>query len=171
MFPTPLPLLGPVGYGRGPILHPSQATTSGTAFDFTGISSRALMIAVNLNAVSLSGTDNLIVQIGDSGGLATSGYVSTSGEMASGGNTIATRTDSYVIRAGQAVAEVSGHMILTNVGGNIWTASHSTNRGTGAVMTGGGIKTLSGTLDRLRLTRNGSDTFDNGSVSITEFIA
>lgn len=53
-----------------------QATTSGIAVDFTGVSSTANCITVAFEGVSLSGTDDLLVQIGDSGGVETTGYLS-----------------------------------------------------------------------------------------------
>lgn len=57
-------------------------------------------------------------------------------------------------------------MIVTLVSGNTWVSSHCVARGGGGVG-GGKSPSLSGTLDRIRLTTvNGTDTFDAGSVNI-----
>jgi hypothetical protein len=54
---------------------------------------------------------------------------------------------------------------LVNISGNDWVASLSAN--SSIQVCGGGSVSLSGTLDRLRLTtENGTDTFDAGSVNI-----
>ena len=60
------------------------ASTSGSAVAFTGIPSTAKMIIINLQMVSLSGSDAIIFQLGDSGGVETSGYYNCSIEEDSG---------------------------------------------------------------------------------------
>jgi hypothetical protein len=60
-------------------------------------------------------------------------------------------------------------MVLTNLSGNIWTAHGSFGR-VGTVYFGsvGGAKTLSGTLDRVRITtEGGTDAFDAGTINIS----
>jgi hypothetical protein len=63
-----------------------------------------------------------------------------------------------------------GMMTITNVSGNIWTANWvlgAVNPVTQANGWGGGVKTLTDTLDRVRITTtNGTDTLDGGSVNI-----
>ena len=136
-------------------LETAQATTSGTSKDFTGIPSWAKKITVMFNNVSLSGTSNYLIQLGDSGGIETTGYVSTSG----GG---LTSTAGLAIYAVSAATNITGHIILTLVGSNLWISSHCVT-----ITSGGGSKTLSDTLDRIRITTvNGTDTFDAGSVNI-----
>jgi hypothetical protein len=59
-------------------------------------------------------------------------------------------------------------MVLTSMGSNVWVASGSFADSVlvygGAA---GGAVTLSGTLDRVRVTTvNGTDTFDAGSINI-----
>ena len=78
---------------------------------------------------------------------------------------------SFTINTSSASASdiLSGHAILTNISGNIWILSSTTSSTTGStqVNMAGGSKTLSGVLDRLRITStNGTDTFDLGSVNI-----
>src|SRR3990167_6478732 len=65
------------GQGLAITLGTEQASTSGTAIDFTGIPSGVKRITVMLFGVSTNSTSNYLIQIGDSGGIETSGYVSS----------------------------------------------------------------------------------------------
>ena len=59
-------------------------------------------------------------------------------------------------------------MIITNISGNIWICSGIINisGSTNTIQLSGNV-TLSGTLDRVRITTvNGTDTFDAGSINI-----
>lgn len=62
------------------------------------------------------------------------------------------------------------HIIMTliRIEGNTWVASLSGGyENSGAIAVGGGSVTLSGVLDRVRITTvNGTDTFDTGTVNI-----
>jgi hypothetical protein len=142
----------------------AQATTSGTTKDFTGIPSWARRVVVMFNNVSLSGTDAILVQIGDSGGLETSSYVSGSTNQFSG----ATSTSGFIVQTANAAFAMSGTVTLDNVSGNIWVASvcGSTSAATYTAVVGGGHKTLSDVLTQLRVLTTGSNTFDSGSVNI-----
>ena len=145
-------------------LETEQATTSGTAFDFTGISSDAVRITVIFNEITLSGTDQIWVQIGDSGGISTSGYLSTVANI-DASPSVANTTSAFTTDAGLTV---SGHLILTSVdsAGLTWIASGTHKSSTTRTFAGGGSKTLSNRLDRVRITRSGTDTFTAGSVNI-----
>jgi hypothetical protein len=56
------------------VLTTSVNTTSGTSIDFTGIPSWVRRITVMLLAVSTNGTSGVQIQLGDSGGVETTGY-------------------------------------------------------------------------------------------------
>jgi hypothetical protein len=62
-----------------------------------------------------------------------------------------------------------GHAVLTNLTGNSWVfsiAGGATTAGT-AMVGGGSNTTLSGVLDRIRITTvNGTDLFDAGTINI-----
>ena len=142
------------------------ASTSGTSIDFTSIPSWVKRITVMLNGVSTSGTSFTIVQIG-SGSVDTASYVSTSGTVIAGTPIISTATNGYVFGAGSASDVRSGHIVLTLLGSNLWIQSHSIKTSPGGTSCGGGDKTLSGILDRVRITTvGGTDTFDAGSINI-----
>lgn len=150
-----------------------QATTSGTVKDFTVISSSTKIIDIPFNAVSTDGIQIIIVQIGDSGGFETSGYVSRSVGLASGVNpAIDSSTEGFAIYRNAANEELSGVLTLTNISGNIWVSKHVFHGANGRDVVGGGVKTLSGTLDSVRVTSESTpDDFDNGSVNIIEYAA
>lgn len=142
-----------------------QATTSGTTKDFS-IGAGAREINIDLDNVGLDGTDNLLVQLGDSGGIETSGYIAVGGTSfdASGGNAVISSTSGFPIRVANASREVSGTLTLRNISGNTWVASFKGAVVSGVISnnSGGGTKTLSDTLTTVRLTRTGSKNFDTG---------
>jgi hypothetical protein len=146
----------------------AQASTSGTSIDFTGIPSWAKRITVMFNGVSTSGTSNLLVQLGDSGGIETTSYLGSANTFntSTGGTNYST---GFIFSEDVASASVSyGHMTITNISGNIWVESHTGGQSNSpSTSVGGGAKELSATLDRVRITTvNGTDTFDAGSINI-----
>lgn len=145
----------------------SVASTSGTSIDFTGIPSWAKRITVMFNGVSTNGTSSYLVQLGDSGGIETTGYVSTgTGGTGAAGGTVSS-TAGYIVRGLSASAITSGQMVITLLGSNQWCSSHVLTFDSTAMQLGAGSKTLSDTLDRIRITTvNGTDTFDAGSINI-----
>ena len=147
-------------------LETEQATTSGTAFDFTGIRASAKRIIIIFDGVSLSGTDDLLVQLGDSVGFETAGYVSASGGFQNAAQAVRSSTAGFIINSGVAANTNSGHMVLTKMSGNKWIASHQMRSGTTTVVVGGGDKTLSDVLTQVRVTRTGTNTGDAGAVNI-----
>jgi hypothetical protein len=140
----------------------SQATTSGTSFDFTGIPSWVQRITVIFSSVSINATDQFLIQIGDAGGIETSGYVSRSSE----GGDNSTSTSGYIVRINGSVQEASGILTIINVSGNTWISSHVVDRGASSTSVGAGSKTLSDVLTQIRLTTPLGSSFDNGSVNI-----
>ena len=145
------------------------ASTSGTSIDFTGIPSWVKRITVMFNGVSLSGTSNYLVQLGDSGGFETTGYTGTSNFYNQQNQTAGiSSTSGFPMTTASTASLISaGHMAITLLGSNTWISSHTTSISTTSITNGAGTKTLSGTLDRIRITTvNGTDTFDAGSINI-----
>jgi|LakMenEpi03Aug12_release.lakeMendotaPanAssembly.Ray.scaffolds.fasta_scaffold597947_3 hypothetical protein len=149
------------------------ASTSGTSIDFTSIPSWVKRVTINFNDVSTSGTSPPQIQIGDSGGIETTGYAGSSTIIA-GGTAQALFTTGFGIGVNTSnwanVVVVSGAITITLLNGstNTWVASGSVGRSDTAstYFTSGG-KSLSATLDRVRITTvNGTDTFDAGSINI-----
>ena len=143
------------------------AASSGTAVLFTGIPPWVKRITVMFNEVSLSGTNSILVQIGDAGGLETTNYVSSSvGTTGSAGST-SSSTSGFIVASTLAAYINSGALVLTLMGSNLWIASGSGKLATTVCWFGGGSKTLSDTLTQINITRTGTDTFDGaGTVNI-----
>jgi hypothetical protein len=141
------------------------ATGSETEFDFTGVPATAKRITLVFDEVSLSGTDDILVQLIDASP-ETTGYVSTSAAMAAAGTGVSQSTSGFVIRMGVSAAAVfSGTVTLIQISANRWIAEHNGKAATTYTVTGGGSKTLSDTLTGVRVTATGSNTFDNGSIN------
>lgn len=144
-----------------------QASTSGTSIDFTGIPANVNRIIVHFLGVSTSSTSNWIAQIGDSGGVETSGYVSNGSRPNTASTTSTAGCLLIVSPVGSETA--TGRCVIERIGTNKWSMNASINMsGPNGVATGSAYKTLSDTLDRVRITTaGGSDTFDAGSINIT----
>jgi hypothetical protein len=144
----------------------TAVTASGTSVDFTGIPSWVRRITVMFQGVSTNGTSNLLIQIG-SGSVTTTGYVSVA-SRAIGGTNETTSTAGFNMNGNAATNVISGAMTLLLFSGNTWVSSHTAGSSANSTtFFGGGQVTLSGVLDRLRVTTvNGTDTFDAGSINI-----
>jgi hypothetical protein len=140
------------------------ASTSGTSIDFTSIPSWVKRVTVMFNGVSTNGSSNFLFQLGDSGGIETTGY------QACGGNYVAvtTSTSGFPSHNTSAGITTEGFIEFSTIGSNIWTGSGNfASVGAAQVVSIAGSKTLSATLDRIRITTvNGTDTFDAGSINI-----
>jgi hypothetical protein len=142
------------------------ASTSGTSIDFTGLPAWVKRITVMFNGVSTSGTSTKLVQIG-SGSVVTTGYLSAGSSIGTSSVASTNSTAGFFIYSNTAADLISGTMILNLVSGNTWIYSLSAKSSTTSSVVGGGDITLSGTLDRVRITTtNGTDTFDAGSINI-----
>lgn len=150
------------------------ASTSGTSIDFTSLPTGIKRITVMFNGVSTSGTSPPQIQIGDSGGVETTGYAGTSSAIA-GGTAQAVFTTGFGLGVNtsnwSSSVIVSGAITITllNSSTNNWVASGSLGRSdaTGSTYFTSGGKSLSDVLDRVRITTlNGTDTFDAGSINI-----
>jgi hypothetical protein len=148
----------------------TAVTASGTSVNFTGIPSTAKRITVMFDGVSKSGTSNFLIQLGDSGGVETTGYI---------GNAIATTTGPTILNinstagfptAGDASdpSVIYGALTFSLLGSNTWVAAGVITTGNSSYNTTiSGRKALSDTLTQVRITTvNGTDTFDAGTINI-----
>lgn len=144
----------------------AQASTSGTAIDFTGLPSWVKRITVMFNGVSLSGTSSILIQLGDSGGIENTGYTSACVTL-SATNAPLSSTAGFLLRSGLAARTATGSVFLNLVGSNIWTSNGQVYLEADTVSVTAGSKTLSDTFTQLRITTvNGTDTFDGGTINI-----
>ena len=137
----------------------SEQVASGTAMDFTGIPAWVQRITVMFDGLSSSGTSRREIRLGTSSGIEATGYLGAMSGAANG---------TGFLLAGTLASNVSyGTFTLTRMSGNKWVCHGILNTAGAAMDFQAGVKTLSGTLDRLRLTtQNGTDTFDAGTVNI-----
>lgn len=138
------------------------ASTSGTAIDFTSIPSWVKRVTVMFNGVSSNGTSNFQIQIG-SGSFLTSGY---NGAVNNGAGTNTSNSTGFQVNASNAASDLTyGAAVINNISGNIWVCNGTMVNG--SVRLFAGSASLSGTLDRVRITTvGGTDTFDAGSINI-----
>jgi len=145
-------------------------TTSGTAVDLTGIPSWIRRITIIFNSVSTNGSSNYLVQLG-SGSFVTTGYFSNAASIGGGEYAAAQSSDGFLIRNGDGTAAntIAGQMTITTSGANTWISCQNVSAISPGARPGhgAGLLTLSGALDRIRITTaNGTDQFDAGSVNI-----
>jgi len=144
----------------------TAVTASGTSVDFTGIPAGVKRITVMFSGVSTNGSSVLLAQLGTSSGIETSSYAGNTWQ----GNTLNSGFGSGFNfgTSSTAASAAYGNITLALLGSNTWVLSGVIGR-LGAVdcLLIAGSKTLSGTLDRVRITTvNGTDTFDAGTINI-----
>ena len=148
------------------------ASTSGTSIDFTSIPSWVKRITVMFSGVSTSGTSLPMIQLGDSGGVETTGYTAGSTLLGVSSMNSANYTTGFTIKNDAVAGTIMDGFVtinLFNSSTNTWVAGGSlyTPTPTSYLAVVGGAKSLSATLDRVRITTvNGTDTFDAGSINI-----
>ena len=144
----------------------AQNSTSGTSIDFTGIPSGVKRITVMMNGVSTNGASNYQIQIG-AGSVTTTGYSGGVSQAGASSTQITLTTGLGITASNSATLISTGIAIFTAMGSNLWVGVSTTSRSDGYGQLGGTAITLSGTLDRVRVTTvNGTDTFDAGSINI-----
>jgi hypothetical protein len=152
------------------VLTTEQASTSGTSIDFTSAPSWAKKVTVQFVGVSTSGTDGLIIQLGDSGGVETSGYLGAASAISStvttgnqtAGHAATNGSSATAVYHGKVVFTLEDAANFTWVGAGILAHSEA-----GQIHLSGSSKSLSAALDRVRITTTGgSNTFDAGSINV-----
>jgi hypothetical protein len=145
-----------------------RASTSGTAVLFSSIPSWVKRITLMYHNVSASGTDNMAVTLGTSGGLVNTGYGGNSTSLGTSGLSNGSLSTFINVRMQNNASSLTcGTVTFTLLGNNIWTffggvADAGT---TGGCLVEGSIS-LGGTLTQLNVGLNGSNTFDGGSINI-----
>jgi hypothetical protein len=155
-----------------PVVSAAMLTASGqTELAFTDIPSWVKRITIGLSNLSTSSTVTPVVHLGDSGGYETTNYNSygiaatNTGVAGIGG---ASQTG-FVLTNGVTAAGTLNGMItlmLIDVSTNAWVSSSTLITSPFVSHVTGGNKTLSATLDRVRLYVHGTVTFDAGTVNI-----
>jgi hypothetical protein len=147
----------------------AQASTSGTVINFTGIPSWVKRITVMFSGVSTSGTSAYLIQLGDSGGVETTGYTSSASRIST---TVLSQnsTAGFILLGGAATAAstYSASYSISLLSTNLWCLQGTmSDTGNTTTQIAAGSKTLSDTLTQVRITTvNGTDTFDAGTINI-----
>ena len=145
------------------------SASGNTSVDFTSMPSWINIITVTFRNISTNGTSFMLVQLGTSSGVTTSGYVSTSNDLdGGGGSSSSDSTSGLIMRISASANVINGIMTIAYMGSNTWVANHTCASTTTVVFMGGGTSALSGTLDRVRITTvNGTDAFDAGTLNVS----
>ena len=142
-----------------------QATTSGTSVTFGSIPTGTKLIIIMFEDVSMNSGADFDVTIGDSGGLETSGYVSSSARMEATAFDMNNSTADFIVKVTDANTIVSGTftLALKDASNFTWVASYLCKSATNKLSLGGGHKSLSAELTQVAIS---GGTFDNGSINI-----
>ena len=161
---------GTLEFGGAIVSGTAQASTSGTAIDFTGIPAWVKRITVGFQTVSTNGSSIVQVQLGTSSGITASGYIGAVDSSSTGVLAQNVNTGLALTRSAGAVASatINGTAVFMLIGSNVWAGNSITANGNAANMNYSACSiALSGTLDRIRITTvNGTDQFDAGTVNI-----
>lgn len=144
----------------------TSSATSATIYTITNIPAWARRITIIAESTSTNGTSNLMVQIGDSGGLEVTTYDSNAALINAASVTVVNFSSGFGITPTTVAASIyTWTMVLNrqNPLTNTWEMLMTGNVGT-SLLTCHGIKSLSAQLDRFALTTvAGANTFDGGS--------
>ncbi len=146
---------------RAMTLATAAATVAGTEVFITGIPTWAREVDVYLDGVSGSLAGTLVLQLGTTGSVENTGYLSTENSGISSGS-----TNGFVADLASADAMI-GIISLRRVsaGDNVWVAHGVIRASTTSVFNIAGNKTLAGALSRIRLALT-AGVFDAGRVNI-----
>jgi hypothetical protein len=104
-------------------LDTAKASTSGTFVDFTNIPSWVKRITLMFDGVSTNSTSPIQVQIGDSGGIETSGYLGCNTVTSGASGTIALSAGFLVtVNTTYTIAAATHHGLMTFVNGDSYAA-------------------------------------------------
>jgi|TARA_R100001594_G_scaffold141796_1_gene188145 hypothetical protein len=154
----------------GGTLTSKQATTSGSSVDFTSIPSGTNWITMQFNSMGSNGTGLFGVQLGDSGGIETSGYTGNISGINSGtSHQGAAMASQFIIVTPALAAEgYAGivHLRLFESSSYTWSMSSvmADEGGGQTTFFAAGQKSLSAELTQVRIMT--ANTFDEGNVSI-----
>ena len=154
----------------GGTLTAKQATTSGSSVDFTGIPAGTKWITVLFNSMGSNGTGLFGIQLGDAGGIETSGYLGNLSGINSGtsGQRAIYASQFVIVNPAISAEAYAGivHLRLFEASSYTWSMSN-VNADEGGGQTcffGAGQKSLSAELTQIRVMT--ANTFDEGNVSI-----
>lgn len=148
----------------------ASVTASGTAVDFVGIPAGVKRVTVMFDGVSTNGASIPLIRLGD-GVIQDSGYMAAGGYIVAGNGASALQSNvGFLFNQANAAASTYAGVTILSKAGQSWFASGMSARVdvNPSIQFTAGLKTLSGTLDRIRITTvNGTDQFDAGTINIS----
>lgn len=142
---------------------------TGTAKDLTVTGGER--ITLHLQGVSLAASDQLMLQLGDSSGIKTSGYTGSASTLATSSMATAGMSASgftFSSAAQNATTMYSGEIVLERIDSLVWSVRGVLSTGSSAMYLFQGNKTMTGPITTLRLTSLAASAFDAGTISVTE---
>lgn len=128
----------------------------------SSIPSWAKRITIIFKDINANGSDNLLIQLGTSGGYVTSGYTSVAGQAGVATNGTSS-TAGFVIMTDGSGRSFFGTMTLCLLTGTTWVSSHSGGVvGVTRSSTGGGSVDIAGTLTQIQMDWTGTNSFNTG---------
>lgn len=141
-------------------------TAAGTLPPITGIPSWVRCITVIFDAVSVSGTDDVLIQLGGE----STGYTNAVALIQSGASpSITSSTSGFIVLSSAATDALYGSYVFTLIdpSTNLWSATMNFERtGSLRIQVGAGRKALSSILTQLRVVVSGVNTFDAGTITV-----
>lgn len=142
-------------------------TSTGSSHSITNIPSYATEINLHLSRVSVTGTTSWLIQPGTSSGLVTSGY-NVAASCDTSGSTLTSATDGVPVRVVSAINNFTGIVTFSREpSSDTWLIDGKVHRVSGEDQRLIGLITLAAPLDRVGISRGGSDTFDLGTIWAT----
>jgi hypothetical protein len=153
----------------------STVAVSGTSVSFTGLSADAKCFNLGFDGISLSGTNNMLIQFGTSSGYIATGYSTGVGYIViNSGTSGYNATTGFPLYSGSAALSWYGNVeikrispTVLGISGGIFTFP-GTALGTVVYPLGALIVSSGAVIDRVQLITTGSNTFDSGSLSLAQ---
>jgi hypothetical protein len=148
----------------------SPVSLSGTDVDFTGIPSGVKQINIMLEGAIRSNAGSWYIQLGDSGGVEVTGYVTGVANINPAVSTNRYSNAFIIAETSDATKSLNGLIIcsLLDASTNTWVYnSNLAQGGVSSVKFAGGTKSLSAVLTTVRVTVSGAGTFSAGKANIS----
>jgi hypothetical protein len=155
-------------FGGVPTLVTQAFSAGGNTF--SSIPSWAQVILIGIAGLSSNGSNNIVLQLGDSGGLENTGYTGTSNFNGTG--SVTSLSNAFNITTAAAANVMNGVVALVKVdaANNTWACIGMAGMSSGLGIAGvAGFKSLSAALDRFFIAGGGGDNLDAGTIGALYF--
>jgi hypothetical protein len=150
------------------LLQTEQATTSGSTAEFTGLPTWIKEMVLTFAGVSTNGTNELLVQVGDTtSGYITTGYSGVGSRIEAAAVVTNGETTGFRVNTDNASSNLTGSVRITveDSANGVWVASGSlASSDTNDAFVVAGSITVTGQPDRVRI--NTVNTFDAGAINL-----